>query len=221
MEVTTIAGGVILVVLIIAVYCYYKFAVPKDSDKNAASEFIKGYSNVFEKTIEKIIGEIDITQYHTVEEFESDIFAIAYDECWDYTSGAIQEALSNSTIGSLVAKCITKENVETIVSQIINSRYITKIDDIAADRISQANEEALEAEKKALEEADLYESGEKEVDEYIDPKDDEEEMNGTLNPPTDGEGAYSPDDNSQEIVGDVSTTTLNLDSGDDGSPDEE
>lgn len=197
MEITTIWGAVVLAVIVVAIFCYYKFCIPKESDKEAAAKFIKGYSSVFDKTIEKIINDIDITQYKTIEEFESDVFAIAYGECWNYTEEALKQATANSSIGKLIAKCITRDNVEEYIRDLMHA-HMGKMESKYVARIEESSKEAEEADLKAQYEADLYESGEKEVEPYEEPE--EEDHSAELNPPTDEEGEYSPDDNSQEII---------------------
>ena len=208
MEVTTIWGAVVLVALIGSIFCYYKFCVPKDSDKEMALDFIKGYKGVFDKTIQKIINEVDITQYRTIEEFESDIFAIAYGECWEYTEGALKQATANSSIGKLIAKCITQDRVEEYIRDLMNA-HLSKVEAKYIARIEESNKEAEKADMEAQYEADLYESGEKEVEPYVEPE--EEDHSANLNPPTDEEGEYSDEDDSQEIVEEYPTERLNLD----------
>lgn len=207
MEITTIWGAVVLVVIAGVIFCYYKFCVPKNSDKEAAIKFIKGYSSVFDKTIEKIINDIDITQYKTIEEFESDIFAIAYGECWNYTEEAIKQATANSSIGKLIAKCITRETVEEYIRYLMHA-HMGKVEAKYVTRIEESSKEAEEADLKAQYEADLYESGEKEVDPYEEPE--EEDHSAELNPSTDEEGDYSSEDESQEIVEEYSTEEINI-----------
>lgn len=220
MEITTIGGAIVLVLLSIAIFCYYKFCVPKTADKEMAENFINGYKSVFEKTIGKIIDELDITKYHTIEEFESDIFGIAYDECWDYIEKALQQALSNSSIGKLIAKCITREAVEEVVEKLIKISFLQKAEAKYVARISVTSEEMIAADEAAQIEADLYETGQKEVEPYIEPEPQEPDVE--LNPQTDEEGAYSEDDISQEIVGETSITeevpTHDIVGGDDGEP---
>ena len=84
MELANISiGGLIgLVVIAIGLFCYYKFSVPKAADKDSAKEFVIGFRTVFKEIVEEIISTIDITQYKSIEEFESDVFGIAYDKCW-------------------------------------------------------------------------------------------------------------------------------------------
>lgn len=201
MEITSIGGAVVLALLIIGVFCYYKFCVPKSADKDKAMEFINGYVTVFENIVRKIIDTIDITQYKTVEEFESDIFAIAYDECWDYTEKALQEAMSNSSIGALVAKCITKETVEECVRKLIEKGFLMKMQDVYVARINQVSQEVVEEDARLQKEADAYETGEKEVEPYEEPP--VEPPKTPINPQTDEEGAYDENDPSQEIVGEA------------------
>lgn len=198
MEITTMGGAIVLVALIIGIFCYYKFCVPKTADKEAAERFIKGYTSVFESTIERIIKEIDITIYKTIEEFESDIFGIAYDECWDYTEAALQEACANSAIASLVAKCITKERVEKYVKAIINEGFMNKLELTYTSRWNETAKAAEEEDLKLQHEADLYETGEKEVDPA--PELPEVDTEAGLNPQRDEEEGYDPEDISQEIV---------------------
>jgi hypothetical protein len=199
-QATTIGGLVVLVLLIAFIFCYYKF-VPKASDKDSAVSFIKGYTSVFEKTIEKVIESIDITSYKTIEDFEMDIFNLAYDECWTYTEKALQEALANSAIGSLVAKCVTKESTCEVIQAIINSSFSEMIQNKYVKRVEETTAQAVAADAEAQAEADLYEAGEKEVEPYVEPEPSQPEV--PLNPQTDEEGEYSKDDISQEIVGDV------------------
>lgn len=208
MEITTIGGFIVLILLIIGIFSYYKFCVPKTEDKEAAKKFISGYKGVFEKTIEKIIDEMDITTYHTIEEFESDIFASAYEHCWDYTEMALQEALGNSAIGSLVAKCVTRESVEEIIKKLIQSNFLQKAEDIYTERVSVSIEEMIAADKAAQIEADLYETGQKEVEPYIEPE--PEELDVELNPQRDEEESYSEEDPTQEIIEDTEEVILPL-----------
>lgn len=206
-EVTTIGGAVVLVLIIIGVFCYYKFCVPKSADKDNAVRFIEGYKSVFESTVKKIIEEIDITKYKTIEEFESDIFRIAYDECWDYTEKALQEAMSNSAIGSLVAKCITKEAVEEVVRKMIELNFTAKMQATYTGRIKETSEKAIEEDARLQAEADAYETGEKEIENTGELEYDklvkEEAAKAdpaNFNPQSDEEGGYDSDDPSQEIV---------------------
>lgn len=205
-EVTTIGGAIVLVLIVIGLFCYYKFCVPKTADKEAADAFIQKYKGVFGKIVKKIIEEIDITKYKTVEEFESDVFKIAYDECWKYAEEAIAEATANSSIASLVAKCITKESVEEIVRIIITNNHITTMENKYTARIEETTKLAEEEEARLQAEADAYETGTKEVEkgelEY-DKMAAEEAVKAdpsNFRQPTDEEGEYDPNDDSQEIV---------------------
>lgn len=205
-EVTTIGGAIVLVLIIVGLFCYYKFYVPKTSDKEEADAFIQKYKGMFGKIVKKIIEEIDITKYKTVEEFESDIFSLAYDECWKYVEEAIKEATANSSIGSLVAKCITKESVEEVVRIIINNNHITTIENKYAARIAETSRMAEEEEARLREEADAYETETLKVEEgnlaYDEMKAEEDKKAdpNNFNPQTDDEGQYDPEDTSQEVV---------------------
>ena len=209
MEITTIWGAVVLVIIVGLIFCYYKFCVPKDSDREKAMQFIRGFNGVFDKIISKVIEEVDITKYATIEEFESDIFAIAYNECWKYIEDVLQQALSNSSIGKLIAKCITQDTVEEYIRNIISGRYLTKVESRYIAKIEQHSAEAEEEDLKYQYEADLYETGEMEVEPYVEPE--EEDHSKELNPQTDEEGEYSSEDNSQEIVEENSTEVINFD----------
>lgn len=205
-EVTTIGGAVGLVLIFVGLFCYYKFCVPKSADKQAAEDFIQKYKGVFGKIVKKIIEDIDITKYKTVEEFESDVFKLAYDECWKYAEEAVREAAANSTIGSLVAKCITKESVEEIVRVIITNNHIVSMENKYAARIEETSRIAMEEEARLQAEADAYETETKEVEagelEYDKMAAEEAAKADPANfrPQTDEEGAFDPNDDSQEIV---------------------
>ena len=192
-------GGLIgLVVIAVAIFCYYKFCIPKTEDKNSALEFITGFRSVFENIVERIISEIDITQYKAIEEFESDVYGIAYDECWEYVEEAAQEALKNSAIGTLVAKCVTREVVEEVIDMIISELFVGKMEATYSTRWNETAKASIEEDAKLQEEADKYEAEEVEVEpvEEIVEKVDEAE----LNPQKDEEEEFNPEDPTQEIV---------------------
>ena len=198
MTLTTLIGGVALIVIIAALVAYYVVCVPKTADKNAAAEFISGYKSAFERIIERIINEIDLTKFNSVEEFESEIYTIAYDECWSYTEIAIEEAFNNETIALLVTKAITRDNVETFIKDIIVDVFLKDIEAKWVKAWETTTEEIVEEDQKLQMEADEYEAEVKEVEAA--PELANEEENVELNPQTDEEGPYEEDDNSQEII---------------------
>lgn len=207
MQITTIGGAIGLVVIIAALFCYYKFFVPKSADIDAAARFIEGYKGVFTKTIDRIIDTIDCSKYSTIEELESDIFGIAYDECWKYTEKAVQEALDNSAIGRLVAKCLTREVVEDFVRDLISNNFMPCISEKYVARFEESVDEIEAEELRAQREADEYEAGTKVVEEYVEPEEDPE-AEANLNPQTDEDDGFEEDDESQEIVGEPSTVDI-------------
>lgn len=200
MDMTIIIRWVALALIIVALLTYYHFKIPKGSDKNAAKEFIKGYTSVFESIIRRIVTETDITKFHTIEEFQSTIYSLAYDECWKYIEECVKEATENCNLKSLVRKCITRECVEAFINEAMSVLISRKCSDIYMARVTNVITLAEEEDKRLQKEADEYETGTKVVEPYIEPE--EEDKTANLIPPRDEEEEYSPDDVSQEIVDD-------------------
>ncbi len=199
-SIETVGGVIGLVFILLCIFAYYKFFVPKESDRDKAMEFIMGFGGKFEDIVKRVCTEVNFTKYNTLEELEADIFAIAYDECWKYVEEQASIAVEDSTIGSLVASCITRENVERIVKAVINDKKLM----IPAANSYTAHVEAelkkaeeFEAEHQAI--VDAYETGSVEVEPFDENSIKEEPEE--INPPTeDGTSEFSEDDDSQEII---------------------
>lgn len=189
---------VILILIGVGIYCYYKFFVPSDEDDNKALAFIKGYQSVFEEIIQSVIDDLDLSNYSSIIDYELDVFVIAYNKCWDYIEEQLTAALENSSIGRLVAKCVTKENVEMIVELIINTFFTKTIEAKYTERWEETSAEAEKEEERLQHEADLYETEQIELPEYV----EEEKVIDMSNiiAPTDYEEPYNPEDIGMEIL---------------------
>lgn len=199
MDITTIIKWAVLIIIAAGLLLYYHFKVPKESDKSTAQQFIDGYTTVFENIVKKVITDIDITKYKTIEEFETDIFKITYDQCWEYIEERVKEATENCSISALVRKCITREFVEDFITTTMHTFINRRSNDIYIKRVSQVIAQAEEEDARRIKEADEYESGTKEVEPYIEPEVDNTK-DIILNPQRDEEEGFNPEDESQEIV---------------------
>lgn len=191
----------VLVVVGVVIFIYYKVTTPSDSDENKALDFINGFIDVFKSIIQDVLDNTDLSQYKSVIEFEFDVFTKAYEQCWDYIENALAEALSNSTIGRLVAKCVTRSNVEAVVELIFTTFFTSQIDTLCAERFEETSEEAIEEDIRLQHEADLYETETKEVPEYV-----EQPVvvnDADIIPQSDEEEPYNPDDDGMELVDDA------------------
>lgn len=198
MNMTDIIRWSALALIIVALLTYYHFKIPKGSDKSAAKEFIKGYTRIFESIIRRIITEIDITKFRDIEEFQTTIYSLAYDECWKYIEKCVKEASDNCNLKTLVRKCITREFVESFIDDAMSMLIANKCSDVYITRVQNVIAQAEEEDKKLQKEADEYEMETKVVEPYIET---EEKIDlSTLRPPREDEEEYAPDDDSQEIV---------------------
>lgn len=204
MDMTNIIRWAVLALIIVALLTYYYFKIPKGSDKTAAKKFIEGYTSVFESIIRRIITEVDITKFRTIEEFQSAIYNLAYDECWKYIEKCIKEATENCNLKALVRKCITRECVEAFINEAMGILISNKCSDVYMARVTNVIALAEEEDKRLQKEADEYETGTKIVEPYIEPK--EEDKTANLVPQKEEEEEYNPNDVSQEIIDDSTPT---------------
>lgn len=204
-EATTVGGVVVLVALIVGLYLFYRYRVPKTDDQDAASKFLEDLADKFEEIIVKIVKTLDISKYVSLEEMEADIFRISYDEIWPFVQSQVEKAIANKAISTLVASLITKENVERVVDLVIRRCGVMSIaegnwDKAIAAGIAREKEFEGEIEKKNREyekEAERFEHNPNKFEI------DEEENNTTLNPPSEEEEDYDSDaDSSVEFEGD-------------------
>ena len=112
----------ILFVLIIAVGIAF-FLIMNKKEKNEAREFIIGLADEFYKLIINEVTKFNenIEKYETLEEYFDDLLEDIYNVIYDYTVGKAYEVFG---LNSIICKFITKEMINELVNQVIDSGNI-------------------------------------------------------------------------------------------------
>lgn len=200
-EAKTIGGAVVLVLIIVGLYLFYRYRIPKQEDKEAADNFLNGLSDAFQSIIINIVANVDITKYTSLEDMEADLFGIAYDSIWEYVNKELSIAVNNKTISTLVSSLVTRDKVETMVQEVINKcGLIAPAETAWINMVEGGLKEAVELEERAIEENAAYENGTKELPEDFEMTEVEEPVEEIIPPVEEENPYYDENDISQEIL---------------------
>lgn len=208
MELNSIIGGlVIFVCIIIALIIRFK---TKQSiyDKEVATNFLNGLSDTFYNKILEIIDTIDIGEYESFAEMEVDILRQIYDAIWEYTQIELEKASKQDIITAMALKFINKDTVIKLVDKIFDDNEVyDKLESLWVEDF-KVRLNKLEQNESDIEESfyDKTQYNENFSDGDLDPatvdEPTEEEL-ASLNPPSDQEKEYDPEnDDSVEVIED-------------------
>jgi hypothetical protein len=201
----TIAGIVLLAIIIFIIVVKFK----SSSDKDKAKKFIENLADNLVQIMISTIGRYSPEDFEILEDFENTILSSIYEETWDYISGIAEEDVELDILTKSVFKYIKKDAVVDFVNELIMNRNMTKdIEDIYGSyAISNSN---IEEEDKKLEEEysddSMYleslgdditiEDVEGPVEEPVHSK---EELESII-PPRDEDEEFNIEDDSMEII---------------------
>jgi hypothetical protein len=201
----TIAGIVLLAIIIFIIVVKFK----SSSDKDKAKKFIENLADNLVQIMISTIGRYSPEDFEILEDFENTILSSIYEETWDYVSEIAEEDVGLDILTKSVFKYIKKDAVVDFVNELIMNRNITKdIEDIYGSyAISNSN---IEEEDKKLEEEysddSMYleslgdditiEDVEGPVEEPVHSK---EELESII-PPRDEDEEFNIEDDSMEII---------------------
>lgn len=205
--VTYIGGLVILLFIIIAIVIRFN---KKESiyDKEAAVNFLNGLSDVFYAKILEIIDKTDFSKYESFPEMEVDIISQIYDSIWEYTEKELEEASKADVITAMVLKLIDKNTVIKFIDKIFDEHDIyDKLQDIWIGdfkvRLAKLDNGNADLEESFSDKSLYNENFSNEnLESAVEEQPTEEELSN-LNPPTEEEKEYDPEnDSSVEVLDD-------------------
>ena len=202
---TIIGGLIVLFFIIIAIIIRFK-TKPSAYDKESAQNFLLGLGDsIYEKMVE-IVSNFDVSSYSSIEEFEVDVLGVIYDDIWDYVTECLEENSKNDILSAMAVKVLNKDYVIKFIDHIAEEYDLeNKISDIWFN-VFKSKTEGIEDVDNALPD-DL--ANQKNYIENVTENDlvpaqevvpTEEEL-ASLNPPSDDEKDYDPEnDSSVEII---------------------
>lgn len=199
MLLSTVGGLIITVFVIIAIVIRLK---SNTNGEKSAKLFLEGLSDTFYNKIVDIITNIDIDSYTCIEEFQASVLNDIYDSTWDYVEAQLAESSESDIVSTMMRKVLNREFVSKFVDNIIDTYQIQdKLDSMWKNKSEEKKDENLQEE---FEDSEKYienlSNDELEPAKEIQPT--EEEL-AALNPPSDEEKEYNPEeDNSVEIIED-------------------
>lgn len=209
----TIIGGIIILAVIVFAIWFRLKTHPSKADKQAAEDFLNGLADNIYKMITKIINEIDLSKYDSLENLESDILKKIYDSVFDYIQSQLAEAANEDILSALVLKVLDKDTIYKFIDKLINNKDVNgqltnlwdsnKIKEQSSD-IENEDKELTEEYSDQTKYADKIDDKEN-LQDSLPPAEEpvltQEELN-SINPQKDEEEEYNPNDISMEIVED-------------------
>lgn len=202
---TIIGGLIVLFFIIVAIIIRFK-TKPSAYDKESAQNFLLGLGDsIYEKMVE-IVSNFDVSSYSSIEEFEVDVLGVIYDDIWDYVTECLEENSKNDILSAMAVKVLNKDYVIKFIDHIAEECDLeNKISDIWFN-VFKSKTEGIEDVDNTLPD-DL--ANQKNYIENVTENDlvpaqevvpTEEEL-ASLNPPSDDEKDYDPEnDSSVEII---------------------
>lgn len=202
----TVIGGIIILALIsIALVVRFK-TKPSTFDKEAAENFLKGLSdNIYDEIIH-IVNDFDLSEFDSIEGFEAHVLFNIYDAAWEYISDELEEAAKTDILTAMALKVLNREFVEKFIDKLVEkydiSEKITQVwnrnfeEKVAAELVAKDEQLQLEFASDSY----VEENGENHLVAAVEVVPTEEELS-VLNPPTEEEKEYNPEeDSSVEVI---------------------
>lgn len=217
MELEKILLGIGVAIVVIAVMLAINYFRKDSKGKEEAEQFLKDLEEQLYLSILEIINKYDLSDFKTLEEFETLVLGDVYKDCWEFIRKKIDEADSKNLITAIAKKFLTKENIDKFIEQVLKDKELenTLIDVYGAYTIENISEELIEEDKQLEEE---YSDQEKYYEEFDPDKDAKksdrpiaeptEEQLAELNPQTDEDEVYAETDESVEEVADYIITKV-------------
>lgn len=201
-QIISIIVGLVLVIGIGALVYYRYKNSPKETDRQAARDFldaIKG--NVINSCLE-FIKSFDYTKYNSLAEIEIDLINGMIDSSKQLIAKELEK--SSDILSALAIKCLTSTEIEKYVCNIVeNIDLLSNIENELGDKYNTLLGE-IELEDKELNEeySDTTKYNDQEMETLPEAKEvkySEEDL-AKLNPQVDNEESYNPNDESMELI---------------------
>lgn len=202
-----IGGILILGFLIVAIVIRFK-TKPSIYDKESAQNFLLGLSESFYEKVTDIINNINISDYDSIEDFEVSVLSTIYEGISGYISEELEKTSKEDILSAMALKILNKDFIIKFIDEFVKENDIEdKISNIWFDNFKSKSEEVVENDEKlSIELSDEEKYIENVTEEDMIPAQEvvpsEEEL-ASLNPPSDEEKEYDPEnDSSVEIIED-------------------
>lgn len=122
----SIIGGIIVLAIIIAAMVIRYKSNSSAFDKESATEFLEGLSDIFYEKIMDIINNINFADYDSLIELEASILSQIYDTIWEYVEKKLKEDSKTNIFSALTLKILNKEFVDKFVDKLLTEYNIVE-----------------------------------------------------------------------------------------------